>query len=112
MLSAKSKTVLTLFLSTLGIFTILTLTSANFSLLKVQEVKVLGVESSPDSERTYWQKIVNQNPTYRDGFIELARVEAEMGNFEASNVYLGKAKEIDPNSLNLLKTEIELLSSK
>lgn len=109
--SKKVKNVEILFLTTIGVFFILTLTWINITSPRAKTIRVLGVETSPDTERLYWENIVEKNPTYRDGFIELAKIETERGNTVASEKLLEKAKLIDPNSINLLRTEVELLSS-
>lgn len=101
-----------LFLTTLAVCFILVLTFLNINNSLNKNVEVLGIKTSPENERVYWKNIVEENPTYRDGFIELARIETEMGEQEASNKALDKAKLIDPNSVNLLRVERELLSSK
>ncbi len=109
--SKRSKNVFTLFLLSGGAILLLFITFLNLS-IKNEKVVVLGVKTSPIEELSYWQELVAKNPTYRDGYIQIARIEIEMGDVEASSVALQTAKAIDPNSLNLLKAERELLTSK
>ncbi len=108
----KNKNNLFLLGSTFGIFFLLVLSFLNFTVLQYKRVSVLGVKTSPEDELIYWKTIVEKSPTYRDGYIELARIEFEMGDKLSANNNLEIAKKIDPNSLNLLKTELEVLSSK
>ena len=39
-----------------------------------------------------------ENPTYLDGWIELANIELKLGNLEEAKLSLDKAKAIGPNS--------------
>jgi len=51
-----------------------------------------------DTEIAFWQKIVEENPTYRDGWIRLAVGYYEDGDVDRAIEALDKAKEIDPNN--------------
>jgi tetratricopeptide (TPR) repeat protein len=50
------------------------------------------------NEKAYWEKIVKDNPTYRDGYLQLALINDQLGNKEESVNNFNKAKLIDPNS--------------
>lgn len=58
---------------------VLLLTLFNLQLMEKRPVKVLGATT----DNSYWEEMVKKHPTYRDGWIELGRMD--------------KAKEIDPN---------------
>lgn len=58
---------------------ILLLSFFNISNIKSQKVNVLGAKT----DNSYWINFVEKNPTYRDAWIELGRLD--------------KVKEIDPN---------------
>jgi len=47
-----------------------------------REAKVLGVNVINDN-KAFWEELVSKNPTYRDGWLELGRMD--------------KVSEIDPN---------------
>ncbi len=58
---------------------ILLLSFFNISTIKNREVKVLGTKD----DNSFWINFAEKNPTYRDAWIELGRLD--------------KIKEIDPN---------------
>lgn len=57
--------------------------------------KVLGMKTFDN--RVYWEKLVNDNPTYRDGYIKLSIINWQLGNKLEARVLVNKALEIDPN---------------
>ncbi len=67
------------------VFLILLLSIFNLqNINKKPVVKVLGIEDEVTyDDKSFWQDLVVKNPTYRDGWIELRRLD--------------KIKEIDPN---------------
>ena len=50
------------------------------------------------SETNYWEKIIAENPTYHQAYLELALIEFENGNIEKAKRYYTTAKQISPNS--------------
>lgn len=68
----------TLFYINLAVL-ILIISAFNLFNQKKKDVQVLGIETND----TFWQDFVIKHPTYRDGWIELGRMD--------------KVKEIDPN---------------
>lgn len=58
---------------------ILILSFFNLISPKKKVVEVLGAET----DNAFWQELVSKHPTYRDGWVELGRID--------------KIKEIDPN---------------
>ena len=61
------------------------------------EIKVLGAQVDLEKEKQFWLEIIGKSPTYRDGWVELAKIEKDLGNTQLSKKYLDKAIEIDPN---------------
>lgn len=109
--SAKSKLELKFLLSCFGVIAVLFL--AGFSLNNYfSKSKVLGTET-PDlsKEMLFWEKIVSENPTYIDGWLELARVSFELGDKDYAIGALNSAKAINPNSekIEVLEKELGLL---
>jgi len=49
-------------------------------------------------QKLYWEEFLAENPTYLDGWIELANIELKLGNLEEAKLSLDKAKAIGPNS--------------
>lgn len=61
--------------------------------------KVLGTETPDFSEEMlFWEKVVSENPTYIDGWLELSRVSYEIGDKDYAIGALNSAKAINPNS--------------
>jgi hypothetical protein len=46
---------------------------------------------------SYWEKVVTDSPTYRDGFVQLAVIDYRQGDLESSKKWLTKVYTIDPN---------------
>jgi tetratricopeptide (TPR) repeat protein len=89
--------------------TILLLTLISININKaITRQKVLGtsINASPlQNEKSYWQKMVSDNPTYIDGYLELAKVDVELGNINEARSYIEKALSLDPNSPKI--TEVQ-----
>ncbi len=64
------------------IIIVLLLSIFNLRSTQKKEVKVLGVKVIND-DRVYWENLVSKNPTYRDAWVELDRMD--------------KVRQIDPN---------------
>ncbi len=67
----------------------------------IDSQKVLGtsVDTSPlQEEKSYWQNLITDNPTYTDGYLELAKINFELGNKVEALNSLNKAIVLDPNS--------------
>lgn len=73
-----------------------------FNLKSLSPTKILGAEDveakDPSEEVSYWEDFLARNPTYFDGWVELSYLMNTLGNTEAAQVALNKAKEINPNS--------------
>ena len=68
--------------------------------------RVLGIKTQNQryeqellkEQKIYWKDFLTENPTYLDGWIELANIELKLENLEEAKLSLDKAKAIDPNS--------------
>lgn len=73
--------------------------------------KVLGTSvdtTSIQEEKLYWQKIVSDNPTYIDGYLELAKVEVQLGNIQEAQNFINQALQINPNSQRIPEVKKQL----
>lgn len=67
--------------------------------------RVLGIETQNQiyeqkllkEQRLYWKEFLAENPTYLDGWVELANIELKLGNLEEAKSSFEKAKAINPN---------------
>ncbi len=83
-----------------SLFTVLILLLSLFNLNKIftpAKPQVLGVKVDLAAEKKYWQDLTAQNPTYRDGYVELAKIECELKEIAACQSDLEKARALDPN---------------
>jgi len=77
----------------------------HFQVQQGQVVKsVLAAETELDQEigrlqnlKAYWEKIVSDSPTYRDGYVHLALIEQALGNTQAELENRAKIISVDPN---------------
>lgn len=53
----------------------------------------------------YWEKLIKNQPTYRDGYLELSFLYYQLNYEEPAFRYWKKAKEIDPNNKTVLEME-------
>lgn len=97
------------FLIALFTILVLTITSLNLYLFINRKPTVLGIQVSPLSERQYWQRVARNTPTYRDAWVQIAKIDSEMGNRQYAQVALNRAKNIDPNSTTILDVEKNIL---
>ncbi len=81
----------------LSVLTLITFNIQNISFGK----KVLGASTkivqNLHSEKVFWEEFLEENPSYLEGWIELAIIQEELGNQNASLQALLKAEEINPN---------------
>jgi tetratricopeptide (TPR) repeat protein len=94
----------------LAIITLLIITGVNINnYLNSQKVLGASVDISPlQNEKVYWQNIVNANPTFVDGYLQLAKVEVELGNTNEATNFIAKALSLDPNSSKITSVQKEL----
>ena len=104
------KTIFIHYFYCLAIIALLTLTSINLNKF-IQNQKVLGASvdvTSLQNEKAYWQKLVSDNPTFVDGYLQIAKVDVELGNQNEARNYLQKAKDLNPNSTKIIEVQQEL----
>lgn len=86
----------------------------NFGLnIAARKTKVLAATNevkevyspSLSEEKLFWENFLATNPTYRDGFLELASIEYELQNKRRALEFVGFARKIDPNSEVILQFE-------
>ncbi|OGM28591.1 hypothetical protein A2801_01755 [Candidatus Woesebacteria bacterium RIFCSPHIGHO2_01_FULL_41_10] len=66
-------------------------------LLSPREVNTRIVNSdSLNYDVAYWQAVVDENPTYRDGFVILSMLMQEKGEEVLATQYMQRVYEIDP----------------
>lgn len=105
----KSKLVLSepslFLLEKLLVILVLLFTSININTFLSSRFQVLGATAEVvvdnttglEEEKLFWQQVVSSNPTYRDGYIELADIYTKLGDPKTANYYLERAKQVDPN---------------
>lgn len=58
----------------------------------------IGEQELLKEQKSYWEDFLAENPTYLDGWIELANIELKLGKLEEAKLSLDKAEAISPNS--------------
>lgn len=66
-------------------------------LSKQHQAKVLGAEVEAINQKGFWVDKVTQFPDYRDGFIQLAIKNWQLGATKEAKINFARAREIDPN---------------
>lgn len=64
---------------------------------KQNQTKILGAEVEAINQKDFWANKVAQFPNYRDGFIQLAIKNWQLGATEEAKIIFARAREIDPN---------------
>jgi cytochrome c-type biogenesis protein CcmH/NrfG len=108
-LTKDQKNTLKLFCISCAVFVLLFISFFNIKTL-LSPKKVLGTQTEAKieelknlrTEEKYWEDFLVKNPTYLDGWIELTRIEIEIGNNTKAKEVLAKAREIDPNSPKII----------
>lgn len=73
------------------------------------EKSVLAAKhESLNQAKVYWEKFLQENPEYLDGWLEIAKIYSEIGYVNGAIEALGAAKEIDPNSEKIIQTKVLL----
>lgn len=67
---------------------------------------VLGTkEASLENSKVYWEKFLQENPAYFDGWLELAKIYYDLGYMSGTLEALEEASKIDPNSEEVADTK-------
>lgn len=89
--------------SSCAVILILVISAFNFENFLTNQ-RVLGAQSFLNEkellveQKTFWEGFVSDNPTYMDGWMELADINIKLGDLEGAKLSLNKAEEINPNS--------------
>lgn len=104
----KNKSLL-YFLSCLAIINLLLLSGINIESY-LQKDKVLGAQVTVynptddlEKERDFWKTFLSQNPNYLDGWLQLSKLESDLGNYPDSEKYFKIAETIDPSSEKVIR---------
>lgn len=83
----------------LTVILVLTLAFANLrAYFTPKMILGLGTEVKREEEKVFWEDFLKKNPTYIDGWIELAQILNEQLDKEGALKAINAAKNIDPNS--------------
>jgi len=100
------------------LFIILTLSASlinlNVSLKKNRSSAIPTTQNNPNEillqKKVFWENFLQKNPTYQDGWLQLAKINHKLGNKDKANRALKTAQTINPISQNLQLTKIEVSS--
>ena len=70
--------------------------------------KVLGakIDTTPlQNEKLYWENLVKKNPKYTDAYLQLAKVDIELGLKEEALDQIKTALSLDPNSNKIIEVK-------
>jgi tetratricopeptide (TPR) repeat protein len=84
--------------------------NSRFSKKIIEPSQTLGekTENTFEKQKKFWLNYLKQNPHYIDGWLELTKIEYELGNVTRAIQYLEKAKNINPNLSKVKETEMKL----
>jgi len=105
----QSTSHLLFFVERAAVILVLTLTALNLQIYfqnNFTPKKVLGTQTDLSEivkERDYWLRVVSQNESYIDGWIELSKIEHLLGNEDLAVGALNTALSINPNYEKLPK---------
>lgn len=91
-------------ISSIIIVSLLLLTAFNLKMFGQNQRKVLGAQIAQEElekEKTFWEKMVSENPTYIDGWLELSKILYLLGDKDYSMGAYNTARSINPNSKKL-----------
>ncbi len=94
----------------LAIISLLILTGVNINKY-IENQKVLGakIDISPlQEEKNYWENLITDHPTFVDAYLQLAKVEVEIGDKEKAINLIKKALTLDPNETKIIEVQEEL----
>lgn len=79
-------------------------------LTRENQIFTFVLPENPKTEINYWKTLLENYPTYKDGWIKLSEIEYRLGNINDARKYLKTAEEIDPSdeTVNSLKQKYDL----
>jgi len=99
----------------LSLFAIFILLLAGFNLViyfsPQKTFTVSAKDNTPLLQTYYLKNLLSTHPTYREGWIALAKLEYSLGNMAEVQMAITKVREIDPNDHELASLQA-LLTSK
>lgn len=94
---------------TITVATIFSLAIFNLSTYpKTTKTEVLGEETELENEADYWMGFLENNPSYSTGWLELAKIQIQLGQTDRAKESLENAKKIDPNLKEIHNIEYQL----
>ncbi len=63
-------------------------------------------DTTPLVQIYYLKNLLSEHPTYREGWVALAKLEYEFGNMKETREAIAKVKELDPNYSELPSLEL------
>ena len=105
----KSKNLNSFFLIILFIVFLLFLSFLNVNFyFKQNEDKVLSAQEEAFNEEEYWINFLKDNSNYLPGYLELTKIQIKNGDINKARQTILKAKELNPNSPEIIKLEENL----
>ncbi len=91
----------------LAVIVLLTIIGINLNkFLDTKKVLGVTVDVTPlQAEKIYWQNISNANPSYIDAYLQLAKVDVELGNSNEATEFIKKALMLNPNSSKITSVQ-------
>jgi tetratricopeptide (TPR) repeat protein len=74
----------------------------------INKQKVLGASvdvSSLQEEKNYWENLIKKNPTFVDGYLQLAKIYSLMGKKDEAILQIKSALSFDPNSMKIIQVQ-------
>lgn len=97
--------------SIIAIFSLLAVLGLSFINIKSffdanqKQKEVLGAETTLSQEKDYWVNLLNTQKDYLPGWVQLAKIDKELGDIAGYQDALNNVKRINPNSDELSSLE-------
>lgn len=99
-----------LILASLTLLLVLSVFNLSFYLNLKPNVIYAKIDNT-DKRIGFWNTFLEYHPDYFEGWIEVAKMEYKRGNLESANIALSNAKNLNPNSPEIIALENLLTSS-
>lgn len=99
------------FLLTLSFLTLVLLLTLSFLNIRSffsanqKQKEVLGAETSLKTEKDYWINFLDGQEDYLPGWVELAKIDKELGDIDGYENAVSNVKRINPNTPELVTLE-------